>query len=143
MQSLCFWRIKLFCRKIGLLRFSCFCVGKILAKNSVRGEMWQISGMKTHMPIMQYRCKQYLRDKKLYKQANAKTQTQKQTDSKVLQFSRFWKQKPFPHYFEWVSAAISLPGNGLIFMSWKTNKREHSLENKTKYFRQLLHLFMH
>ena len=33
-----FWRFTLFCRKIGLLRFTCFCVKKILAKNSVRGE---------------------------------------------------------------------------------------------------------
>ena len=29
---------KLFCRKIGLLQFTRFCVEKILAKNSVRGE---------------------------------------------------------------------------------------------------------
>ena len=33
-----FWRYTLFCRKIGLLRFTRFCVEKILAKNSVRGE---------------------------------------------------------------------------------------------------------
>ena len=33
-----FWRFTLFCRKIGLLRFTRFCVEKILAKNSVRGE---------------------------------------------------------------------------------------------------------
>ena len=33
-----FLRFTLFCRKIGLLRFTRFCVEKILAKNSVRGE---------------------------------------------------------------------------------------------------------
>ena len=33
-----FLRFTLFCRKIGLLRFTRFCVEKILAKNSARGE---------------------------------------------------------------------------------------------------------
>ena len=33
-----FWRFTLFCRKIGLLRFTRFCVEKILAKNSACGE---------------------------------------------------------------------------------------------------------
>ena len=33
-----FWRFMLFCRKLGLLRFTHLCVEKILAKNSVRGE---------------------------------------------------------------------------------------------------------
>ena len=33
-----FLRFTLFCRKIGLLRFTRFCVEKILTKNSVRGE---------------------------------------------------------------------------------------------------------
>ena len=38
LQNVFFWRFTLFCRKIGLLRFMCFCVEKILAKNSVCGE---------------------------------------------------------------------------------------------------------
>ena len=33
-----FWRFTLFCRKIGLLQFTRFCVEKILAKNSACGE---------------------------------------------------------------------------------------------------------
>ena len=33
-----FLRFTLFCRQIGLLQFTRFCVEKILAKNSVRGE---------------------------------------------------------------------------------------------------------
>ena len=33
-----FLRFTLFCRKIGLLRFTRYCVEKILAKNSARGE---------------------------------------------------------------------------------------------------------
>ena len=37
-KFVCFLRFTLFCRKIGLLRFTRYCVEKILAKNSARGE---------------------------------------------------------------------------------------------------------
>ena len=40
-----FWRFTLFCRKIGLLRFTRFCVEKILAKIVPVDKKWQLSGM--------------------------------------------------------------------------------------------------